>query len=967
MPNLRRGQFRLVDIGTLALSAAVLLVCIYYLRAQSQMPWLGGLALDPQDWTVLTAPECEAERADCLEAGDQILSLGGLSQQEYRLNWGAYLYRGLQMDGSLEVYAERAGEPMRVVLVQEAGATWSPSWTSWAFTLVFWLVGTGVILLVRPRNTSWLLLLLLCLSTAVWLAAGTISYFHFGWSGHVYHAIIWFFLPFLVHTHLMVPYPILPKLRRWFLPVLYLAACVVLVLDFQHLLSQRISMVWVGIAGFLTLAVLIYRLLRRSDPTARMADRILFFGLAVGLLPLIVVALLPTLSTHSEVRQLLSWLSTFMLAAILPIWPLSYLYALSKYSPGPIELRANRLLSTYGFQCLLVTSYLGVYSILESWIWRPPNQQALALVLALVFIIVSPPLNRRFQKFIDRVVYGIQYLPEEITGVFAARIPTAFDLPRLRQILLDEVLPTLMIRESALYVWDADGRIDEVYRDGKTLAGESAPPPALPEASLAAWLTVDEPTESDGLRSGLGWVRLAVPLHGREQSMGVWLLGRRDPDDLYPNPDVELLHNIANQIAPVLENMRLVERAREEVAENRRLQQQLIQSQKMEAIGRLSAGVAHDFNNLLSVILGYCSLLSAKYRGDETLGGYLSDIRDAGDRAAALTRQLLAFSRQQVMEAQVVDLDEVLDDVEKMLSRLAGEDIVLVTELAGNLPRVRIDPAQMGQVVMNLAVNARDAMPEGGRFELRTEFVELEEELEDRVQGVIPPGAYVLLTVSDDGEGIAEDQLVRIFEPYFTTKEMGKGTGLGLSMVYGIITQFKGYIRVSSVEAEGTVFSIYLPALTTDESKTDVRSPLGVTEGAGGTESILVVEDEESVRHVACEILESHGYQVHSAADGATALELFDRLGGRFFDAVLTDVVMPEMKGTELAAQLRQRQEDLVIVFMSGYNEESVFSGWRGDELDRPVLIPKPFSPAKLVAQMRRLLDRAKTARAEVL
>ncbi|MDA8019725.1 MAG: ATP-binding protein [Thermoanaerobaculia bacterium] len=929
------------------------MVCVFFLRSLATIPNYSDLLLDPKTWEVVDAAEC-GEVALCLRPGDEVLSLGDLDLATYRSNWSTPLYGGSSPDGALAVVAQRSGRQFEITLHPSENEA-SSLFLLWGVPLLFWCVGVVVILLVRPRNLTWLLLTSLFQLTAVWIAAGTVSAYHIAGSMYVYHAIIWFFLPMLVHVHLLVPYPIFSAARRWIMPLLYSAALLLLLLDFTGRLSQRVAMVWVGVAVLTTFSLIAARLVLKSDAPQRMMDRILFFGVVIGLLPLACFAFVPMLE-DAETREFVVEISQTLVALCLPIWPLSYLYALSKFSPGPIGLRANRLLGAYGFFCLFVTGYLSLYILGDYLLPGTQGRVSWSLALALAFVVVAPPLKRTFQKFVDRTIYGIKYLPDEIIGVFAARIPRAVDIGNLRKILLDEISPTLMIRESALFVW-SEGRIEEVYREGVP-----EPPPSPSDAELQRWMEQD-PKAGPRIPTP-GWVRFAVLLQGRNRTLGVWLLGRRDPDDLYPASDRELLHSIANQIAPVVENIRLVERARREVEENRRLQRQLIQSQKMEAIGRLSAGVAHDFNNLLSVILGYSSLLAVKYKGDDTLISYLDDIRDAGDRAAELTRQLLAFSRQQVMEAKLVHLNHVVADVERMLQRLTGEDVEVRTRLSAKLPKVRIDPSQMGQVVMNLAVNARDAMPEGGVLELITECVQLAEELEDPIQGEIPAGEYVVLNVSDTGVGMAADQLHRIFEPYFTTKELGKGTGLGLSMVYGIVSQFQGHIRVASEVANGTRFSIYLPAQIGEESAVGLRAPLLRDAAVRGTETILVVEDEDSVRHVACEILQAQGYRVTSAADGAAALDACDELGGPP-DLLLTDVVMPQMKGTDLAFHLKRKYPELRVLFMSGYNDEAVFSGWRGDKEDRPVLIAKPFSPAVLLSEIRRQLDRDRKGRAE--
>lgn len=939
---------RWADFGVLVCSALVLLIACWFTQVSVSQPDLDGLVLSPRTWIVLEVPECTSAGA-CLEVGDQVERIGELDRDTFQERRYVGLLSGAGSGDTVEVVALRNGERFTTALSTARTVGAFEFLKASLFSLIFWLVGTGVALLVRPRSTSWLVLVALNYTTSVWLAAGQAAYFQEAGSWFLFHALIWLFLPILVHTHWIVPYPIAPRSRRWAIPTLYVAALVLVSFDLTGSLPRVVMLWWAGIAVVSVGVLLVVRLLRSADPAQRVADRVLFFGVIFGILPLAVQVALSAASTPGGRGTAVEGLANFLFVMFMPIWPLSYLYALSKYSTGPIQLRANRLLGTYGFFCVLVSAFVVLFSFGNYLLPTDFDRVALALALALVMITLAPASKVRFQKFVDRTIYGIKYLPEEIIGVFAARIPRAFDLANLRQVLVREVAPALMIRESALYVWNDEGRVEEVYRRGD----ENGPaPPAPSESTLASWA---EQTSVDN-GSVPDWVRFSAPLQGRDRVLGVWLLGRRDPDDLYPAADRELLNSIANQIAPVVENIRLVERAQHEVEENRKLQQQLIQSQKMEAIGRLSAGVAHDFNNLLSVILGYSSLLAVKYRGDDTLIGYLDDIRDAGDRAAALTRQLLAFSRQQVMEAKTVHLNHVVADVERILQRLTGEDVEVSTRLAENLPKVRIDSAQMGQVVMNLAVNARDAMPEGGTFELITEVRHLDEALEDPIQGQIPPGEYVTLTVADNGVGMPEDQLHRIFEPYFTTKELGKGTGLGLSMVYGIVSQFKGHIRVESEVGKGTAFSIFLPAQIGEESAVGIRSPYRVDESAGGSEAILVVEDEASVRHVACEILQAQGYRVYSASDGPEALEVYDGLD-QSPDLLLTDVVMPQMKGTDLAAHLQRKQPDLQVVFMSGYNEESVFSGWRGDEEDRPVLIAKPFSPSSLLAEIRRQLD----------
>jgi PAS domain S-box-containing protein len=391
-----------------------------------------------------------------------------------------------------------------------------------------------------------------------------------------------------------------------------------------------------------------------------------------------------------------------------------------------------------------------------------------------------------------------------------------------------------------------------------------------------------------------------------------------------------------------------------DLTNQRRVEEQLRLSQRMESIGRLAGGVAHDFNNLLTVISNYAELASGKLHPGDPLGRYLEEILKAGDRAANLTRQLLAFSRKQVLEPVVLNLNEAIVNIEKMLRRLIGEDIELVTALAGNLGNVKADPGQIEQVIMNLAINVRDAMPRGGRLTIETANVDLDDEYAGR-HVAVTPGAYVVLSVSDDGCGMDDAVKARIFEPFFTTKETGKGTGLGLATVYGIVKQSGGNIWVYSEPGRGTTFKLYFPReLSAVEAyswtvKKAVR--------ARGDETILVVEDDNSVRYLAKEILEMSGYHVMAVANGGEALLTCERYEGAI-RLVLTDVIMPQMSGRELGERLAVIHPEIKILFMSGYTDNAIV---HHGVLDAGVnFIGKPFNAAGLTLKVREVLDRGK-------
>jgi PAS domain S-box-containing protein len=391
-----------------------------------------------------------------------------------------------------------------------------------------------------------------------------------------------------------------------------------------------------------------------------------------------------------------------------------------------------------------------------------------------------------------------------------------------------------------------------------------------------------------------------------------------------------------------------------DVTESRALEEQLRQSQKMEAVGRLAGGIAHDFNNLLTTILGYAELAVGRLKPEDPSRLELSEIDKAAQRAGDLTRQLLAFSRKQVLELRVIDLNQVVSDTEKMLRRLIGEDIDLVVSLKQRLVSVRADAGQIGQVLLNLAVNSRDAMPNGGKLTIETSVVELDESY-STFHFDVPPGRYVLLAVSDTGTGMDAKTLSHVFEPFFTTKEAGKGTGLGLSAVYGVVKQSGGHVSVYSEPGVGTTFKVYLPRVEDAPEKN--RAPAVHAALVGGTETILVVEDEEAVRRLTCRSLEAQGYEVLPAASASEALLLLEKHAGEIH-LLITDVVMPDVSGRELARSAAPLRPLMKVLFMSGYTDNVIV---HHGVLDAgTAFLQKPFTPRSLAQKVREVLDAEK-------
>ena len=389
-----------------------------------------------------------------------------------------------------------------------------------------------------------------------------------------------------------------------------------------------------------------------------------------------------------------------------------------------------------------------------------------------------------------------------------------------------------------------------------------------------------------------------------------------------------------------------------DISERRQLEEQLRQSQKMDAIGRLSGGVAHDFNNLLGVIIGYTEVLQDQIKEGDTLRVCVDQVLEAGKRAASLTRQLLAFSRQQVLEPKVLLLNGVVSDMEKMLRRLIGEDVELTTGLDPKLGKVRADHGQIEQVIMNLAVNARDAMPEGGKLSIETSNTEMDEVFVRRYAYPVQPGAYILLTVKDTGTGMDNATKLRVFEPFFTTKEKGKGTGLGLSLVYGVVKQSGGYIDVDSTVGKGTTFKIYLPRI---DQEVDVDgAQISPSTALQGNETILLVEDEKNLRTLTRHLLERYGYAVLEAANGAEALTTSRQNTGTIH-LLLTDIVMPGIGGRALAQKLSKERPDMKVVYMSGYTGQTI----GGQTVLNPgaFFLQKPFTRENLARKIREALD----------
>ncbi|MFL6208757.1 MAG: response regulator [Pyrinomonadaceae bacterium] len=749
--------------------------------------------------------------------------------------------------------------------------------------------------------------------------------------------------------------------------------------------TTALEMAYVG-CGLLVL-VLNYR---RAGQGARRKVRVVVAGSLLGSLPLLAWSAAGLFTDFAGLdRTLRDYLQTFIWLALM-LLPLSFGYAIARYRVIPISLIVRRgvryLLVARGFVLIQAVVAFAVLSVLLTYghaavldhIWHEAYI-FVAMGGTMLCIGLLKLVNRRVMPHIDRRFFRESYDAQRLLVELGRAFGNIKGSEQLLQLVADKITATLhaervaiLLHDEATGVYTCAALATHAQAHNATLRADNWAALTLPaEASTLELLRRKSTPLVVDVNDPQSWVHarlnapggaaaaraaelltlttldtsLLVPLATNDQPLGVISIAPRLGDLPCSHEDQQMLANVAWQTSFALENMRLFER-------ERRREEQLRQVQKMEAIGRLAGGVAHDFNNLLTAINGYTDLALRKLDEGAPLRRNFTEIKKAAERAGGLTRQLLAFSRKQVLQPKVVNLNSVVAETDTMLRRLIGEDIDLLTVLDPALAQVKADPGQIEQVIMNLAVNARDAMPQGGKLTIATANVDLDATYA-RQHAPVQPGPYVMLAVSDTGLGMDAATQAQIFEPFFMTKELGKGTGLGLATIYGIVKQSGGYIWVYSEVGRGTTFKVYLPRV---ESAADAAAQARNVQPAlqVGTETVLLVEDEPAVRSMSREILTLSGYNVLEAQHGPEALDIVAQHAGQI-DLMLTDVVMPYMSGRELAARLQPARPAMRVLYMSGYTDDAIV---HHGVLDSGLaFLEKPFTPDVLTAKVRSVLD----------
>lgn len=807
--------------GPLALLAASLLaVSIYYLAVYVYQGPYPGLDYDGR-WTVISIEDtCSPNTGACpggaalLQVGDRITQIGNLTYEDYQNQRTSVPFWGYKSGDHVPLVVERDGQTLNVEWPY-LGSTTGPlllRLTGSLLFLPFWIAGTGVLMLLRPRDSRWLLLVLFNYATGLWITIGSFSSWHMAGSAYVLHDMTFLMVPVYLHLHLLVPTELrLPRARR-ILSVFYALAAAFVGVDLLYPLPAGFFNLILMLAVTGSLAMLFKRLLDREAKSAQLATRLMLVGIALGFGPAILLWIMPTLAGGRTP----GWLLTAITTAALPLQPFFYIYSLYKSRLGNLEFRANRVLSFYSFILICGTVFVIIFLVGSRWTDMTVRGVFFALSVSIAFIALAVWLYIPYQRLVDRLAYGTAHNPDTIIRTFADQIPRALGRPALSRLLIREVSPALLIRQSALYLISGNEAVP-VYSEGVEAYARTDLAVHLHSLlGLAGRYLVPEP----GSDRSFAWVRLVIHIQVGGKTMAAWLLGKRDPDDYYPQPDIELMTTLGNQVGVALETARLFEDVEHRASELETAYRDLQRLDRLK--DEFVQNVSHELRTPLTFLRGYLDLLQEQLLGpltaeqtdaittmsDRTEGiiRLVNDILSLQQASAEETLRepvnLTALARSCIEAVEVSTRRQASSQRSHTLRLLAGDDV----------PPVYGDRRRLAQVIDNLLGNAIKFSPNGG-----TITVELTSGMERFGPNGATPQPAVTLSVCDEGIGIPNSELEQIWQRFYqvdgsSTRRFG-GMGLGLAIARGIVEAHGGKIWAESTEGRGSAFHMVLPII----------------------------------------------------------------------------------------------------------------------------------------------------------
>ncbi len=959
------------------ISIIPLLVGLFYVYANSLLAPYPGFTFDAQ-WDVISVEACHPADAWCvgnqgkLQVGDRLTIIGDLTNDAYQSRQWLVPFEGYGPGQILPITLIDGSGERQInwqMPANNIGAIINRFFGNLVLFMPFWLAGTVVLLLLQPRDTRWRLLISFNYLTALWLLIGNYSVSQVALSAPLLQVISWLMAPIYLHLHLVIPSPLFERHYRYSILPLYTVAVVLAVLTLFQQGPGREYLTGLVIAIVLSFCLLIFRLFGNSSKAGRLAVRLMLAGIGLAFGPSILLWVLP-----QALNQQPAFLATGVALFSIPILPLFYTYAIYKRHLGSLEFRVNNLISRYSFILLYLTAFAAVFLVGAS-IVQPDQLAIFSFAVSVIFAVAAPAIQRRFRRLVNQLAYGIGYDSSDIVNLFLNRIPAASNREALVALVADEVIPSLLVRQSALYLLsdgqNADGGL--LYARGVEL-GATAQSAHLRQLLLKAnryWPPTPGPEDE------FNWVRLIIPLELQNNTVGVWLFGRRDPDDYYPQNDIDLLNTLAHQTALAAENSRLYSTAQQELAERKRaevslaaanveLEQALFAANEMAVSARAAsqakseflAAMSHEFRTPLNVVLGYTELMLSTELTDEQQA-YLQEVNMAGEGLLKLFNDILDFSR---IESGRLELKHVNFDLADMVRQVimtmtpyaAAKSLKLSSSVEPDTPTQLVgDPARLEQVLSNLLNNAIKFTVEG-EVNLSVKCVE---RAEDR--------ASLLFTVRDTGIGIPPDKQELIFQPFTqadgTVTRQHSGIGLGLSIARRLVEKFGGRLWVESEPGKGSAFQFTVifevapppPPQTIEQAPSRVSGSSVVPQVAL---SILVAEDNLVNKTVIVRMLEKRGWTVKAVENGQAAVDLSAEDS---FDLILMDVQMPVLDGYNATVAIRARERTtgrhvpivgLTAYAMQGDRERCLLAGM-------DAYLAKPMKATELYETIEKILN----------